>query len=77
MSDSLAFRFKAFQPTHLLLTQSPKIDFKRLLLLYTPQQVIFAADNAPWLVKKWQQSCEELAIPCHNISTAGSFRLIP
>lgn len=75
--DSLAFRFKAFQPTHLLLTQSPKIDFKRLLLLYTPQHVIFAADNAPLLVKKWQQSCEELAIPCHDIATAGSFRLIP
>lgn len=75
--DSLAFRFKAFQPTHLLLTQSPKIDFKRLLLLYTPQHVIFAADNTPWLVKKWQKSCEELAIPCHDIATAGSFRLIP
>jgi Na+/H+ antiporter NhaC len=28
-------------------------------------------------IKKWQQSCEELAIPCHNIATAGSFRLIP
>lgn len=75
--DSLVFRFKAFQPTHLLLTQSPKIDFKRLLLLYTPQHVIFAADNTPWLVKKWQKSCEELAIPCHDIATAGSFRLIP
>lgn len=59
----------------LLVTNTPKINFDRLLKEVQPQKVIFAANNAFYLISKWKKSCEERNISYYDVSKKGSVRI--
>ena len=64
-----------FDPTHLLVTGNPKINFDRLLEKIKPQKVIFGGDIRPWRLVLWEASCKKQKIPYHNLAKEGSLKI--
>ena len=59
----------------LLISNSPKINFERLLEEIQPKKVIFAANNKYYLLVDWKFNCRKLTIPFYDIAESGSLRL--
>ncbi|MDO5104791.1 ComEC/Rec2 family competence protein [Capnocytophaga sp.] len=57
----------------IIITQSPKINFERMLLKIKPKKVIADGSNASYLIKKWQAKSEELGIPFHATAEKGAY----
>lgn len=58
----------------IIITQSPKINFERMLLKIKPKIVIADGSNYPSFVKKWQAKCLELGIPFHATTEKGAYQ---
>ena len=59
----------------LMLTQSPKINFDRLLVQTSPRIVIADATNYSNVIQHWKRSCKKLKIPFHATAEKGFYRI--
>lgn len=59
----------------LLVSNSPKINFERLLKEIQPKKVIFAANNTFYHITNWKMGCEKLGVSYYDVSKQGSLRL--
>lgn len=59
----------------LIITQSPKINFERLLLENSPKRVVADASNYKSLLGLWKKTCAQQKIPFHATSEKGYFLL--
>ncbi|EDM45045.1 competence protein [unidentified eubacterium SCB49] len=59
----------------LLMTESPKIHFERVLDSLQPKQVIADGSNYTTYVNRWQASCIKRKIPFHHTGKKGAFIL--
>lgn len=73
--DSLGIYSKKTQPDIIILTQSPKINFNRLLQTLKPKMVVADASNYKTLLKYWEASCEKQKIPFHATAEKGFYKL--
>jgi competence protein ComEC len=73
--DSLGIYSKNIQPDIIILTQSPKINFNRLLQTLKPKMVVADASNYKTLLKYWEASCEKQKIPFHATAEKGFYKL--
>ncbi|MFK8269960.1 ComEC/Rec2 family competence protein [Capnocytophaga stomatis] len=73
--DSLGIypKSKNVKIDEIIITQSPKINFERMLLEIKPKRVITDGSNFPSMVKKWQSKCDELGILFHTTSEKGAY----
>lgn len=73
--DSLGIypKSKNVKIDEIIITQSPKINFERMLLEIKPKRVIADGSNFPSMVKKWQSKCDELGILFHTTSEKGAY----
>ncbi len=56
-----------------IIRQSPKINFERMLLKINPKIVIADGSNYPSFVKKWQIECQKLGIKFHSTAEKGAY----
>jgi competence protein ComEC len=63
------------QPEIILLTQSPKINFERLLTDLKPEIIIADGSNYKNLIEDWQITCQKKNIPFHSTSEKGYYRI--
>lgn len=61
--------------TYILLSNSPKIHFERLLEGTAPKAVIADGSNYRSYVARWEASCRAANIPFHHTATGGAYRL--
>lgn len=73
--DSLCVYNSNQKPEIVVLTQSPKINLKRLIFLIKPQQIIADGSNFKSYVKLWKATCEEEKIPFHATAEKGYYSL--
>lgn len=73
--DSTGIYENKIQPDILILTQSPKINFERLLLELHPKIIIADGSNSYALQKIWKASCAQKKIPFHATAEKGFYRL--
>lgn len=73
--DSTGIYENKIQPDILILTQSPKINFDRLLIELHPKIIIADGSNSYALQKIWKASCEKKNIPFHATAEKGFYRL--
>lgn len=66
---------KNAQPDILIITQSPKINFDRLLQTIKPRLVIADASNYKSFQKRWQRTCEQQKIPFHATGEKGFYKI--
>lgn len=73
--DSLGVYNSNQKPEVVVLTQSPKINLKRLIATIKPQQIIADGSNYKSYVKLWKATCEQEKIPFHATAEKGFYRL--
>jgi competence protein ComEC len=66
---------KTIQPDILILTQSPKINFDRLLQTVKPKMVVADASNYKSVQKKWATTCSKQKIPFHATAEKGFYKI--
>jgi len=66
---------KNVQPDILIITQSPKINFYRLLQTIKPKLVIADASNYKSFQKRWKMTCEQQKIPFHATREKGFYKI--
>jgi competence protein ComEC len=73
--DSTAVFVPDLKPTIILITQSPRLNFDRLIKNYQPELVIVDASNYRNLVEKIRKTCHQQKIPFHAIAEKGFYRI--
>ena len=63
------------KPTHLIITNNPKINFDRVLKETKPKQVIVDNSNPFYKVEQWKTTCEKRKIPFHATAEKGFYKL--
>ncbi len=71
--DSLGVVPDGLNPDILWITQSPKINFDRILASQNPEKVIVDGSNKPYLIKMWKASCASKKIPVHVTFEQGFY----
>lgn len=59
----------------LLVSNSPKLNFERLLKVTQPKKVIFTACNKFYHLRDWKMSCKKMNVSYYDVSKHGSVRL--
>jgi competence protein ComEC len=57
----------------LVLSGNTPLQFSHLLQQLQVKQVIADATNAPWRARQWQQACDSMHIPFHNVAEQGAY----
>ncbi|MDI6049910.1 ComEC/Rec2 family competence protein [Flavobacterium sp. XS2P24] len=73
--DSSGVFPKNMNPDIIVLTQSPKINFERLLQTIKPKMVVADASNYKTIQKQWKATCLKQKIPFHATSEKGYYKL--
>ncbi|CAM4314809.1 ComEC/Rec2 family competence protein [Flavobacterium terrigena] len=73
--DSLGIYNTKQKPEVVVLTQSPKINLKRLIAAIKPLQIIADGSNYKSYIKLWKVTCEQEKIPFHATAEKGFYRL--
>ena len=73
--DSSSVFSSLIKPNILVITQSPKINFERLLSDYKPEIVIVDASNYRNVVEHIQKICDKQKIPFHAVAEKGFYRI--
>lgn len=58
---------------YILLSHNSKVDISRLEDFFIYETVIFDASNAPFLIRKWKNACNELPLRCFSVPDEGAF----
>lgn len=73
--DSTGIYDSLLKPDVLIITQSPRVNFDRVLQHLQPKQVIADATNYKIYIARWGKSCHKQKIPFHATAEKGSFVL--
>ena len=73
--DSIGIYSTKQKPEIVVLTQSPKINLKRLISTIKPEQIIADGSNYKSYIKLWKTTCEQEKIPFHATAEKGFYRL--
>lgn len=74
-SDSITFPEMEIHPEILLLRNSPKVNFERLLLNAQPKQIIADGSNYPYMIRKWKATARHKKIPFHATAEKGAYMM--
>ncbi|TDE55497.1 ComEC/Rec2 family competence protein [Flavobacterium sp. GT3P67] len=73
--DSSGVFPRNINPDVIILTQSPKINFDRLLQTLKPKMVVADGSNYKTIQKQWKVTCMKQKIPFHATSEKGYYKL--
>lgn len=73
--DSSGVYLKQSKPDVLILTQSPKVNLKRVIEQCQPKEIVADASNYSSYKKHWKATCEKEKIPFHDTSEKGFYKL--
>lgn len=67
------YRVKSFKPDYILLSNSPKINLKRMIDSILPKQIIADGSNYKSYINRWKTTCKKQKIPFHYTGEMGAF----
>lgn len=73
--DSLGVYNTKQNPEIVVLTQSPKVNLKRIITTMHPKQIVADGSNYKSDIKLWKATCEQEKIPFHATAEKGFYRL--
>lgn len=56
-----------------VLSGNPRLYISRLIQRVRPLQVVIDGSVPAWKARYWQQDCDALKIPCHDVAKKGAF----
>ncbi|MEK9603273.1 MAG: ComEC/Rec2 family competence protein [Flavobacteriaceae bacterium] len=66
------YKIPNFRPTHLLISNDPKVNLDRILVSLNPKKVIVDGSNKPWNIARWENSCRKNKIPFVDLRKEGA-----
>lgn len=72
--DSTTVYSSSLSPDVLIITQSPKMNFERLLKILKPKKVVVDGSNFKIYVKRWEATCRKEKIPFHSTNEKGFYK---
>jgi competence protein ComEC len=73
--DSSSVFVSDLKPSILIIRQSPKVNFERIMINYKPEMVIVDASNYKNVVERIRKTCDEQKIPFHAVAEKGFYRI--
>ncbi|MCH2196887.1 ComEC/Rec2 family competence protein [Kordia sp.] len=74
--DSLGiYQIPNLKPKYILLSNSPKINFDRLIQTLQPENIIADGSNYKSYIKRWKKASEKQKIPFHYTGKKGFFSI--
>ena len=73
--DSSAIVVPLLKPDVILVTQSPRLNFDRILRDYHPQIVIVDASNYKNVTERIRKTCKQQKIPFHAVAEKGFYKM--
>lgn len=73
--DSTSVFVSGLKPSIVVVTQSPKLNFERILNTYKPEIVIADASNYKNVVERIRKTCRQQKIPFHAVAEKGFYRI--
>lgn len=73
--DSSSIFSEKIKPDILIITNSPKLNLKRLLSKWKPEQVVVDGSNYKSYSRLWEATCRKEKIPFHNTNEKGFYKL--
>lgn len=73
--DSSSIFSEKIKPDILIITNSPKLNLKRLLSKWKPEQVVVDGSNYKSYARLWKATCRKEKIPFHNTNEKGFYKL--
>jgi competence protein ComEC len=73
--DSSSIFSEKIKPDILIITNSPKLNLKRLLSKWKPEQVVVDGSNYKSYSSLWEATCRKEKIPFHNTNEKGFYKL--
>ena len=73
--DSSSIFSEKIKPDILIITNSPKLNLKRLLSKWNPEQVVVDGSNYKSYSRLWEATCRKEKIPFHNTNEKGFYKL--
>ena len=75
LDERVIYKIPNIQPTHLLLSNDPKVNLDRVLENIQPTMVIADGSNPPWSINRWKKSCEKRNISFINLREQGAYKI--
>ena len=72
--DSSSVYFSTIKPDIIIITQSPKVNFERILQTLKPSQVVVDGSNFKSYIQRWEATCRKQKIPFHNTNEKGFYK---
>ena len=73
--DSSSVYLENIKPDILIITNSPKLNLKRLFSIWKPEQIVVDGSNFKSYIKLWEATCSKEKIPFHNTNEKGFYKI--
>jgi competence protein ComEC len=73
--DSSNVYLEKVKPDILIITNSPKLNLKRMLSVWKPEQIVVDGSNFKSYIKLWESTCSKEKIPFHNTNEKGFYKI--
>lgn len=74
--DQFAIYSVGIKPDLILLIQSPKINFERMISELQPKIIVADGSNYPSVVIEWEKICKKNNIPFHSTNEKGYYKIL-
>ncbi|MFN3753171.1 ComEC/Rec2 family competence protein [Flavobacterium sp.] len=73
--DSSAVYSEKIKPDILIISNSPKLNFERLLSVYKPKVIVVDGSNFKSYIRLWESTCRKEKIPFHYTNEKGFYKI--
>ena len=73
LDEKAVYDIPYFEPSHLLLSNNPKVNLDRVLSHIHPKMVFADGSNPPWNISRWKKTCQKRNITFINLREQGAY----
>lgn len=75
LDEKAIYNIPDFEPSHLLMSNNPRVNLDRVLKEIRPKMVFSDGSNFPWNVSRWKISCQKHNVPFVNLREQGAYSI--
>ena len=73
LDEKAIYNIPHFEPSHLLISNDPKVNLDRVLTHIHPKMVFADGSNPPWSISRWKKSCQKSKVPFVSLREHGAY----
>ena len=73
LDEKVIYNIPHFEPSHLLISNDPKVNLDRVLTHIHPKKVFADGSNPPCSISRWKKSCQKSKVPFVSLREHGAY----